>query len=126
MSANGPGHFFPAWLQTRTIETANDMNEQMADRAEQVYDLVEHRMNRLKRWAMMGFFWAVALISMGNASPVPSTKAWAIVRKSDGTVVTTVDDEMAGENSVRPQLDADLRSMTVAEFDEAWGISSGP
>lgn len=98
------------------------MSDTTDARASDVYDILEHRMNRLKRWALMGFFWAVALISFGSATPVPSTKAWAIVRKSDGKILSSVDDEMAGEVSVKPQLDADLQSLTQAEFDEAWGI----
>lgn len=95
----------------------------MSEQADAVYDIVEHRMNRLKRWGMMASFWAMALISMGSATPVPSTRAWGIVRKSDGKLVGTVDDEMASDASVRPQLEADLRSMTVEEFNAAWGVA---
>jgi len=102
------------------MDSAND--DANGAPANQVYDIVEHRMNRLKRLALMGSFWALTLISMGSATPVPSTNAFAIVRISDGKVVSIVDDEMAGENSVRVLLDADLQSMTQAEFEHAWGI----
>ena len=90
--------------------------------AAEVYRLEPHRMNPVKRYAMMAVFWFMALISMGSATPVPSTNAWAVVRKADGSIVGVVDDEMAGEHGVQPQLEADLASMTAAEFADAWGL----
>ena len=104
------------------VERRSAMNDTSDRRANHAYDIVEHRMNRPKRWALMAFFWTVAP-HFGSATPMPSTKAWAILWKSDRKVVSTVDDEMAGEVNVRPQLDADLQSLTQAEFELAWGIS---
>ena len=92
--------------------------------ASDVYELAPHRMSRPRRWGMMAVFWFMALISLGNATPVPSTNAWAIVRKSDGTIVLTVDDEMAGEASVEGELRNALNTMTQREFDDAWGITA--
>ena len=81
-------------------------------------------MSRLKRYSLMASFWFMALISMGSATPVPSTNAWAVVRRSDGTIATTVDDPMAGEMTIHTQLEADLLSLTATEFEAAWGIEA--
>lgn len=97
----------------------------MEHKASDTYELVEQRMRKPKRWMLMAGFWLMALVSMGSATPVPATKSWAIVRKSDGFVASVVDDEMAGEISVETQLRSDMSSMTTSEFEAAWGIEPG-
>lgn len=90
--------------------------------AGETYTVVERRKNRAKHWASMTAFWIMALISMGAAMPVPSSRSWAIVRRSDNVVVSTIDESSASDQSMGTVLDTDLVRLSTKEFEDAWGI----
>lgn len=70
----------------------------------------------------MAAFWVMALLSMGSPMPIPSTRSWAITRRSDGVVVTNVDEAVDADQSMGTVLNEDLARLSTKDFEDAWGI----
>ena len=101
-----------------TLEVAVTPNDPAADH----YELVERRQSRLRRWTTMTVYWAITLLSLGQAGPPPSVRACAIVRRHDGAVVAVIDDPPGADEPMEPLLARDLAQLTVGAFEDAWSI----